>query len=50
MKSIVERIDKEGYERIKDELNVSLENENEKAMNQVSIGVCATKEIIKNGK
>ena len=47
---IYQRIDKEGYEWIKDELNVSLENENEKAMNQVSIGVCATKEIIKNGK
>ena len=47
---VYKRIDKEGYERIKEELNISLENENEKAMNQVSIGVCATKEIIKNGK
>ncbi len=47
---IYQKIDKEGYEWIKDELNISLENENEKAMNQVSIGVCATKEIIKNGK
>ena len=47
---VYKRIDKEGYEWIKDELSISLENENEKAMNQVSIGVCATKEIIKNGK
>ena len=47
---VYKRIDKEGYEWIKEELSISLENENEKAMNQVSIGVCATKEIIKNGK
>lgn len=45
---IYKRIDKEGYEWIKNELNISIENE--KAMNQVSIGVCATKEIIKNEK
>lgn len=47
---VFKRIDKEGYEWIKEELNISIENENEKAMNQVSIGVCATKEIIKNDK
>ena len=47
---VYKRIDKEGYEWIKNELNISIENENERAMNQVSIGVCATKEIIKNGK
>lgn len=46
---IYKRIDKEGYEWIKDELGIEVQKE-EKSMNKVSIGVCATKEIIKNGK
>lgn len=45
---IYKRIDKEGYEWIKDELGISIEKE-EQPMNKVSIGVCATKELIKNG-
>lgn len=45
---IYQRIDKEGYEWIKDELNIEIKKEEEKKV--VSIGTCATKEIIKNGK
>ncbi|MBP5091218.1 MAG: Fe-S cluster assembly ATPase SufC [Bacilli bacterium] len=46
---LVQRIDAEGYEWIREELGISVEKE-EQPMNKVSIGVCATKEIIKNGK
>ena len=45
-KEIIDRIDKEGYEWIKYELGIEVAKE-EKAMNQVSIGTCATKEAIK---
>ena len=39
--SIVARIDKEGYEWIKKELGIEIKKE-ERVMNTVSIGVCAT--------
>jgi Fe-S cluster assembly ATP-binding protein len=45
---IFKRIDQEGYEWIKKEYGVSVEKE-DKPMNKVSIGVCATKELSKNG-
>lgn len=41
---IIDRIDKDGYEWIKYELGIDIAKE-EKSMNQVSIGVCATKEV-----
>ena len=41
--SLIQRIDKEGYEWIKNELGIQIEKEN-RSMNNVSIGVCATKE------
>jgi len=44
---IFKRIDQEGYEWIKNEYGVSVEKE-DKPMNKVSIGVCATKELSKN--
>jgi len=44
---IFKRIDQEGYEWIKKEFGVSVEKE-DKPMNKVSIGVCATKELSKN--
>lgn len=44
---LIKRIDKEGYEWIKRELGIEIEHE-ETAMNQVSIGACATREAIKN--
>ena len=43
----IERYD-EGYEWIKDEYGINIEKE-EQPMNKVSIGVCATKEYVKNG-
>ena len=48
--SLIARIDKEGYEWIEKELKVSIKKEEEQSMNKVSIGVCATKEVLKNGK
>jgi FeS assembly ATPase SufC len=45
---IFKRIDQEGYEWIKKEYGVSLEKDDQ-PMNKVSIGVCATKELAKNG-
>ena len=45
---IYKRIDKEGYEWIKEEYGINIEKE-EQRMNKVSIGVCATKEYVKNG-
>lgn len=44
---LFKRVDREGYEWIKNELGISIEKE-EKTMNKISIGVCATKENIKN--
>lgn len=46
---IYSKIDKQGYEWIKDELHINLKKE-DKPMNQVSLGTCATKEIIKGDK
>ncbi len=46
---LIERVDKEGYEWIRRELGIDIEKETNAPMNQVSIGVCATKEIT-NGK
>lgn len=43
---LFEKIDSQGYEWIKKELNIELEEENEKK--RVSIGVCGTKEALKN--
>lgn len=45
--SIVNKIDTFGYERIKKEYGISIEKE-DVSMNKVSIGVCGTKELIKN--
>ena len=45
---IFKRIDQEGYEWIKSELGIEVEKDT-KEMNKVSIGVCATKELSKNG-
>ena len=46
MKDLIEKIDKEGYERISKELGINIEKEDQVAMNKTSIGVCATKETI----
>lgn len=46
---IIERIDKNGYEWIHDELGIDIEKEIDAPMNNVSIGACATKVKI-NGK
>jgi len=45
---IFKRIDEEGYEWIKREYGISIDKE-DKPMNSVSIGVCATKELVNNG-
>ena len=45
---IYKKIDKFGYEWIKKEYGVSIEKD-EQPMNKVSLGTCATKEVIKNG-
>lgn len=45
---VYQRIDKEGYEWIRDEYNIELEKD--ESMNKVSIGTCATKEILNSGK
>lgn len=48
---LIKRIDTEGYDWIEKELGISVKKEaNDNAMNKVSIGTCATKEMIKNGK
>ena len=44
--SLIKRIDQNGYEFIKTELGISIEKENAQ-MNEVSIGTCAVKEVIK---
>ena len=46
---LVQKIDTKGYEWIREEYGINVDKE-EQPMNKVSIGVCATKEIIKNGK
>lgn len=46
---IIQKIDTKGYEWIKTELGIDIEKE-EPAMSAVSIGVCATKEAIRDGK
>lgn len=43
---IIDKIDKQGYEWIKYELGIEISKE-DKTMNQVSIGTCATKEALK---
>ena len=45
--SLIKRIDTEGYEWIKTELGIQIEKEDTQ---RVSLGTCATKEILKNGK
>ena len=45
-KSLIKRIDQNGYEFIKTELGISIEKE-QAQMNEVSIGSCAVKEAIK---
>ena len=45
---IFKRIDQEGYEWIKSELGIEIAKE-DKEMSKVSIGACATKELMKNG-
>ena len=46
---IIKRIDENGYEWIRTELGIKIEKD-ELDMNDMSIGTCATKEIIKGGK
>lgn len=50
--SLIEKIDKFGYEWISKEYGINIEKEEKSKtpMNQMSIGVCATKEVLKNGK
>jgi Fe-S cluster assembly ATP-binding protein len=43
---IITRIETQGYEWIKYELGIDIEKEDSE-MNKTSIGVCATKEMIK---
>lgn len=47
---LVERIDKEGYEWLKREYGIETEKLINAPMNEVSIGVCATRETMKDGK
>jgi len=47
---IITKIDTKGYEWIKDELGIEIEKEEGAPMNTVSIGACATKVKIENGK
>lgn len=49
--SLISKIDNEGYEWIEKELGILIKKEEtNKPMNKVSIGVCATKEVIKDVK
>ena len=49
--SLISKIDNEGYEWIEKELGIFIKKEEtNKPMNKVSIGVCATKEVIKDVK
>ncbi len=47
---IIERIDKEGYEWLKKDYGIRLEKEEEKSFAGVSIGACATKVAVHDGK
>ena len=47
---LIERVDKEGYEWIHRELGIDIEKETNAPMNEVSIGVCATKEKTNGNK
>ncbi|MCI1245513.1 MAG: Fe-S cluster assembly ATPase SufC [Bacilli bacterium] len=47
---IIAKIDTQGYEWIKEELGIEIEKEEGKPMNTVSIGVCATKARVDDGK
>lgn len=47
---LISRIDHEGYEWIHRELGIDIEKVTNAPMNNVSIGVCATKEATKNAK
>ena len=44
--TLINRIDKEGYEWLKKEHGIEIKKE-ETTMNQVTIGTCAVKQIIK---
>ncbi len=46
--SLISRVDKEGYEWIKKEYGIEIEKEDKKA--PISIGTCATKEVINNAR
>ena len=46
---IIQKIDSQGYEWIKTELGIDIEKE-EAPMSSISIGVCATKEAVRNDK
>lgn len=48
-KEIIKKIDTTGYEWIRTELGISIEKD-EPNMRDVSIGSCATKEVVKSGK
>lgn len=48
-KEIIKKIDTTGYEWIRTELGISIEKD-EPSMRDVSIGSCATKEVVKSGK
>ncbi len=48
-KELIQRIDRFGYEFLKTEYGINIEKD-EKPMNAISIGVCATKEASKNVK
>ncbi|MBQ7995566.1 MAG: Fe-S cluster assembly ATPase SufC [Bacilli bacterium] len=44
---LIEKIDKNGYSWIKDEFGISIDKEQDAGLNNVSIGVCATREATK---
>ena len=45
--SLIEKIDKEGYEFLKKEYNINIKKEESPVMNSVSLGSCAVKQTIK---
>lgn len=47
---LIEKVDSQGYEWIKSELGIDVEKEMDTAMNTVSIGACATKVKLNEGK
>ncbi|MFA5283181.1 MAG: Fe-S cluster assembly ATPase SufC [Bacilli bacterium] len=46
---LIDKVDEKGFEWIKDELGIEIEKEEEK-MSQQSIGICVTKEAMKNAQ